>query len=424
LKSTNVLKIVTVLAIVMVLVIFAIFGLYDTSAKYGVIIPATEIKTGLDISGGISIIYAPDIEGEVSADDLAKAKVILRQRLDNKNLYDANITADTSNGWLAVEIPNETDKDSAIEGLGQTAKLEFRDPDGNVIVDGSNVISADVQYSVNDYGVEEPGVSLTFDEVGRQKFEEATSNLVGSYISIYLDDTVISSPNVKEALSGGNIFISIGGNNIDEKLAEANGLASLIDSGSLPFGLKVITSQYVGPTVGAQALDISIKACAIGIICVIIFMILVYKLPGIVASLSLIAYTSLVLLVISNLEITLTLSGIAGVILSIGMAVDANIIIFSRIKEELKNKIEIQKAVDLGFKNALSSIIDGNITTAIVAISLYLFGMGAVKGFGLVLLIGIIVSMITAIFLTRFMLKSFANIFNKKINLYGGKVHD
>lgn len=155
-----------------------------------------------------------------------------------------------------------------------------------------------------------------------------------------------------------------------------------------------------------------------------VYMIVIYKLPGLVADIALIAYVSTVLLLISNLGITLTLSGIAGIILSIGMAVDANIIIFERIKEELNAKSRIQKAVDLGFKNAVSSIVDGNITTAIVAIALYFFGSGSIKGFGSVLLIGVIVSMITAVFFTKFMLKSFAKICNKNIKLYGGKAHE
>lgn len=423
-KLTNVLKVVTGLTIVLMLIVFVIFGLYDTRVKEAIILPASEIKTGLDISGGISIIYEPDTDIKVSNDDIAKAKTILRQRLDNKNLYDANIMADLTNGWLQIEIPNETDKDSAIEGLGQTAKLEFRDPDGNVILDGSNVVSAKLEISENDYRTEQYGVSLVFDQEGKEKFATATSQLIDKDISIYLDNDLISSARVNEALTSGTAFISMGDSNIKKQKESATKLANLIESGALPFGLKVVTSQYIGPTVGAQALDISIKACAIGIICVIIFMIIMYKLPGFIAGVSLIAYTSLVLLIISNLGITLTLSGIAGIILSIGMAVDANVIIFERIKEELLAQNSVKKSIDLGFKNALSSIIDGNITTAIVAIALYLFGMGAVKGFGLVLLIGIIVSMITAIFLTKFMLKSFANIFSKQVNLYGGKAHE
>ena len=422
-KSRNVLNIVVGIVFTIFIVTLTLLGMYDTKGKTQIISSAEDIKTGLDISGGISAVYKPDIEGNVSDEDMAKAKNIIRKRLDNKNLFDANVKVDLNNGWVEVEIPDETNPDEALANLGQTAKLEFRDPDGNVIVDGSNIISATEQQIQSEIGTYQEVVSLNFNEEGRQKFSQATEDLVGRSISIYLDDTLISAPVVNEPITTGNAVISMGTSDLTEAKKEATELASLIDSGALPFGLTVVSSQYIGPTVGSKALDISIKAALIGTVLVMIYMIFIYKIPGLVSSISLVTYIGIVLLLLSNMGITLTLPGIAGIILSIGMAVDANIVIFERIKEELNLGKSIQKSVNLGFKNATSSIIDANITTAIAAISLYIFGIGTVKGFGIVLLIGVIVSMITAIFFTRFMLKNFSAICNKNVKLYGGKAN-
>lgn len=422
-KSRNVLNIIIGIVFSLLIVTFTLIGMYDTKGKTQIISSAQDIKTGLDISGGISAVYKPDIEGNVSDEDMAKAKNIIRKRLDNKNLFDANVKVDLNNGWVEVEIPDETNPDEALSNLGQTAKLEFRDPDGNVIVDGSNIISAKEQQIQSEMGTYQEVVSLNFNEEGRQKFSQATENLVGRSISIYLDDALISAPVVNEPITTGNAVISMGSSDLTEAKKEATELASLIDSGALPFGLSVVSSQYIGPTVGSKALDISIKAALIGTILVMIYMICIYKLPGVVSSISLVTYIGIVLLLLSNMGITLTLPGIAGIILSIGMAVDANIVIFERIKEELMLGKSIQKSVNLGFKNATSSIVDANITTAIAAVALYVFGIGTVKGFGIVLLIGVIISMITAIFFTRFMLKNFSAIFNKNVKLYGGKAN-
>lgn len=422
-KSTNVLKLLLGVLLVVLLVTFTCIGLYDSKSRTYTVKSAKDIVTGLDISGGVSIVYKPDTDKNVSTEEMGNAKTILRERLDNKGLYDANIKVDLANNWLEVEIPNETNPDEAVAGLGQTAVLQFRDPDGNVVLEGQDVQSAVAETVQNNMGVSEYAVSLKFSEEGTAKFAEATTNLVGKSIYIYLDENIISAPVVNEPITNGSCYISMNGTS-EEILEEASTLANLINSGSLPFGLTAITSEYVGPTVGEQALNISIKAAFIGIILVMIYMIVIYKLPGFVADIALVAYTSVVLLLISNLGITLTLSGIAGIILSIGMAVDANVIIFERIKEEINAKRSIAKSIDLGFKNAVSSIVDGNVTTAIVALALYFFGTGSIKGFGAVLLIGVIVSMLTAVFFTRFLMNTVSKLAPQNKKLYGGKAND
>lgn len=422
-KSKNILKILAQLVFVVLIVTLVAIGLYDMKGKNKIISSFEDIKTGLDISGGVSVVYQPDTEGQISEEDMSKAMTIMRKRLDNKNLFDANVKADLANKWLEVEIPDETDPEKAIEGLGQTAKLEFRDSEGNVILDGGNVISAKEEQNQSELGAYQEVVALQFNEEGRRKFAEATTNLVGQPIYIYLDETQISAPVVNEPITDGNAVISMGNSNSDKAKQEATELAGLIESGSLPFGLKILSNQYVGPTVGAKALEISIYAAIIGIALVILYMICIYKLPGIVSSVSLLAYIGLTIIVLANMGITLTLSGIAGIILSIGMAVDANIVIFERIKEELNNKRGIQKAIDIGFKNATSAIIDSNITTLIASGALYLFGIGPIKGFGAVLFMGVVISMFTSLVLTRYLLKDIAKIFNKNAKIYGGKVN-
>lgn len=195
----------------------------------------------------------------------------------------------------------------------------------------------------------------------------------------------------------------------------------LIDSGSLPFNLKIVNKEYIGPYVGQQALEVSIRAGIVALVVICLIMLVIYRLPGIVASIALIIYVSILLLVISNTGISLTLSGIAGLILSIGMAVDANVIIFERLKEELAKKVASGKAFEKSFKNAMSTIIDGNVTTLIVAFTLYFLGSGMVKGFGLVLALGVLLSLLTALVVSKFILKQFMPLANKNTFLFGIK---
>ena len=426
-KKGNILKIVISLVIMILLAYLAIFGIKvgDTTIVKGI----RDIKTGLDISGGVSIVYQAESEDgkEITPADLEKSKAVIQNRLEAKNIYDYIIRLDTNTNQINVEIPADTSDTSvdplaAVEGLDQTAVIQFRDSDGNVLLEGDDIESA--QYSddaVDSTGIGTPHVILTFSQEGATKFAEATEELVGKEMPIYLDEECIASPLVNSKIDSSTAIITVGEGTYAEKKATAEEYAMLIDSGSLPFNLNVVNKEYIGPYVGQQALQVSIKAGAIALALVCIVMIIKYRLPGIVSTIALIIYTSLLLLIIANTGTTMTLSGIAGLILSIGMAVDANVIIYERLKEELAKKLAYKKAFDKSFKNAMTTIIDGNITTIIVALVLYLLGSGMVKGFGIVLAIGVILSLFTAVVVTKFILKQFMPLAGKSTRLFGLK---
>lgn len=426
-KKGNILKIVISLVIMILLAYLAIFGIKvgDTTIVKGI----RDIKTGLDISGGVSIVYQAESEDgkEITPADLEKSKAVIQNRLEAKNIYDYIIRLDTNTNQINVEIPADTSDTSvdplaAVEGLDQTAVVQFRDSDGNVLLEGDDIESA--QYSddaVDSTGIGTPHVILTFSEEGTTKFASATEQLVGQQMPIYLDEECIASPMVNSKIDSSTAIITVGDGTYAEKKATAEEYAMLIDSGSLPFNLNVVNKEYIGPYVGQQALQVSIKAGAIALALVCIVMIIKYRLPGIVSTIALIIYTSLLLLIIANTGTTMTLSGIAGLILSIGMAVDANVIIYERLKEELAKKLAYKKAFDKSFKNAMTTIIDGNITTIIVALVLYLLGSGMVKGFGIVLAIGVILSLFTAVVVTKFILKQFMPLAGKNTRLFGLK---
>ena len=422
-KKDNIIKIVISIVVMLLLGYLAIFGL-----KVGdktIIKGAKSIKTGLDISGGVTVLYQAEAEEgkEITADDLEKSKAVIQKRLEAKNIYDYIIRVDSNTNQINVEIPTDTSDTSvdplaAIEGLDRTAVVEFRDSDNNVLLKGDDIQSA--KYSedaVDSTGIGTPHVVLNFSDEGKQKFAEATEKMVGKAMPIYLDEECITSPTVNSKIDSSTAIITVGNGTYAEKKEIAEEYAMLIDSGSLPFNLKIVNKEYIGPYVGQQALEVSIRALVV--ICLI--MLVIYRLPGIVASIALIIYVSILLLVISNTGISLTLSGIAGLILSIGMAVDANVIIFERLKEELAKKVASGKAFEKSFKNAMSTIIDGNVTTLIVAFTLYFLGSGMVKGFGLVLALGVLLSLLTALVVSKFILKQFMPLANKNTFLFGIK---
>ena len=426
-KKGNILKIVISLVIMILLAYLAIFGIKvgDTTIVKGI----RDIKTGLDISGGVSIVYQAESEDgkEITPADLEKSKAVIQNRLEAKNIYDYIIRLDTNTNQINVEIPADTSDTSvdplaAVEGLDQTAVIQFRDSDGNVLLEGDDIESA--QYSddaVDSTGIGTPHVILTFSQEGATKFAEATEELVGKEMPIYLDEECIASPLVNSKIDSSTAIITVGEGTYAEKKATAEEYAMLIDSGSLPFNLNVVNKEYIGPYVGQQALQVSVKAGAVALILVCLIMIIKYRLPGIVSTIALVIYISLLLLIIANTGTTMTLSGIAGLILSIGMAVDANVIIYERLKEELSKKLAYKKAFDKSFKNAMTTIIDGNITTIIVALVLYLLGSGMVKGFGIVLALGVILSLFTAVVVTKFILKQFMPLAGKSTRLFGLK---
>ena len=316
---------------------------------------------------------------------------------------------------INIDIPGATDANAILEELGEPGTLEFADENGNVLLTGDDVKTASAGMT-NQNNNKEYVIELVFNEAGAKKFEEATKNNVGKRIYIIYNNEVISSPNVKEAISGGQASISP-----IESYDEANKIASTIRIGALPVKLTELRSNVIGATLGVEAIASSLKAAAIGIALVILFMLLVYRLPGLASSIALVLYVGLEMVLLQAFEVTLTLPGIAGVILSIGMAVDANVIIFTRIKEELGQGNSVEKAIKAGFEKALSAILDGNITTLIAAAVLYLRGSGTVKSFASTLAIGIVVSLITALFVTRALLNAFLAMGAENPALYGIK---
>ena len=387
------------------------------------------IKQGLDLVGGSIIVFEPDVKdlSKVTSDEMGAAESIIRARLDAAGYSEATISRQGDTG-IRVEIPNIDDPQEAVKMIGATAKLEFLDADKNVIMDGSKkyVSGAVSKYGqISEGGSNEYYVQLSFSKEGQKVFKEATEKAVAAtsenknYISIALDGEVQMSPSVKEVIDSDSCVIT-GGYTAEA----AESVANLISSGQLPFSLKDAELRSVGPTLGSKALSTSLKAALIGVILVMIFMLLVYRLPGLVADISLIAYISLVTLImagffVTKFRVTLTLPGIAGVILSIGMAVDANVVIFERIKDELRAGKSVGAAVNAGFNRAVTAVIDSNVTTIIAAVVLYIFGTGTVKNFAVTLFIGIVISMLTAVTLTKFLLKQIVGFGVKNPVLYG-----
>jgi len=425
LKKKNVIKLLISIVVIAVITYLSIFGL-----KIGgktIVNSAKEIKTGLDISGGVTIIYQANSEDgtAITEEDLQKSVAVIRKRLEKVNIFDYIVRTDAATSQIYIEIPTNTQDESvdpleAVKGLDKTAKVEFRDPDGKVLLSGDDIKSA--AYSneaVDSTGLPSPHVVLTFSEEGTTKFAQATESLVGKTMGIYLDDEEISAPYVNEKIESNTAIITMGNStSYDERKAEAENLAMLIDSGALPFNLTVISKEYVGPYIGQQALEISIKAGIVALAIVFVIMIVVYKMQGLVADIALVSYVAIMLLILSSTGISLTLPGIAGIILSVGMAVDANVIIFERFKEELKNKLAPEKAFDRSFKAASSAIIDGNVTTFTVAILLYIFGMSSIKGFGILLAIGVVLSLFTSMFITKYILRQVLPLINKHPKLF------
>lgn len=428
-KGKNIINLIIIVLAILAFTYLSVFGLTINGKTY--IKSAKNIKTGLDISGGVSITYQAVNEGnEITTEDLEKSKTVICKRLENINIYDYFVRTDESTKQIHVEIPANTEDKTrdpleAVKGLDRTAKIEFRDPEGNVLLSGPDIKSA--KYSEEPTGstsstlATDPHVVLEFSEEGTKKFAAATEKLVGKTLAITLDGEKITEPYVNSKIDSTTAIITLGQGTYAEKKAEAKEYAMLIDSGTLPFTLDVINKQYVGPYIGQKALDISVMAGVVSLALIMIFMITVYRLPGLVSALALLCYTAIMLYIMVVTNISITLSGIAGAILSVGMAVDANVIIFERLKEEFKQNFGYKKAFERSFKNAMSSIIDGNITTIVIGLLLYVFGIGPVKGFGLVLAIGVVVSMFTAVIITKGILKQVLPVYDKCPFLFGIK---
>ena len=373
------------MGLLLVLICIGIFGYfgYDTM---------DDIKLGLDLNGGVSITYQT-VKENPTAEEMSDTIYKLQQRVENYST-EAEVYQEGGNR-INIDIPGESDANAVLEELGKPGSLVFMDEAGEVILTGDQVASA--QPGINDKnGMQEYVVSLRFTEEGAATFAEATAKNVGKIIYIIYDNEIKSFPRVQAEITDGACVITG-----MESYEEAENLAATIRIGSLSLELQELRSNVVGAKLGQEAISTSLRAGAIGFGIVVIFMIAVYLIPGLASSLALCLYVGLVLILLSAFEVTLTLPGIAGIILSIGMAVDANVIIFTRIKEEIGVGKTVRSAIKTGFAKALSAIVDGNITTLIAAVVLFWRGSGSVKGFASTLAIGILLSMFTALFVTR-----------------------
>ncbi len=415
----------------LVIAAIAVFTYICASGNFfGIQVPGAyyQIRQGIDINGGIdATLFAVKTDGgKPTQKELDTAKTIIMKRLDKLGILDREVAPDINSGRIIVRIPwkpGETNynPDSAIKEIGATALLTFREVDeskkdakGNylplddkIILQGTDILDATPGKNTENGGMQ---VSFTLSAEGKQKFSEATARLIGKPIAIFMDDQFISAPNVEGHITNGDARITLGSASDDAAVKEAKDLADTIRAGSLPFKLEAKQVNAISPLLGKGALKVTLDAFLVAFILVCLFMIGYYRLPGVLACIALIGHTVLQLLFISWTGITLTLPGLAGVILTVGMGVDANIIIFERIKEELRNGKTLRAAIDTGFKRAFTAILDANMTTLIAAVVLYIFGTGPMLSFALTLGLGVLLSFLTAVTVSRIMIKSISDL--------------
>lgn len=356
------------------------------------------MKKGLDIKGGVRLVLEgrDTPEAKVTREAMEQALKVIEFRVNKLGVSEPNIQLEGANR-IIVELAGVENTEQARRDIGTTAQLKFVDPDGNVVLTGQDVADAQAFQNTQSGGF---GVSLDLKGEGPKKFAEATAKHLNKQIAILLDDQVISAPVVQSVIDSGKAQIT--GSFTAE---EAQRLANLIKGGALPVKLEIIENRAVSATLGQDSFARSVRAGAVGALLVALFMLLRYRIPGAVAVVALCVYLGLTIASIIALGAVLTLPGIAGIILSVGMAVDANVLIFERIREELRKGSGLRTGIDAGFRNAFSAVIDSNVTTILAALILYWLGTGPVKGFGLTLAIGVAISMFTAITLTRWILK-------------------
>lgn len=372
--------------------------------KYIVKPVADAISLGLDLRGGLSTEYVAVDSSVEDFDTLMDGTVsALRTRLTNAGYTEATVARQGSDK-IRVEIPDVSDPQEVIDIIGKPAHLEFRDPNGNVVVEGKDIEKAYVTQAQDTQMFE---VAFKLNKEGTKAFAQATADNIGKAISIYLDDELVSAPTVQSVISGGEGVITTSNNTQQESYEWAKNLSMLIMSGSLPLDIEEGETRAISATLGVKAIDNALLAGLIGLAIIFVFMIVVYRLPGLMADMALCVYMLIVFYALALVPgVQLTLQGIAGILLGIGMAVDANVIIFERFREEIKEGRSLDSALKMGYKNALSAVLDANVTTIIAAIALLYFGTGSIKGFATTLLIGVIVSLFTAVFFTRFLMKA------------------
>lgn len=374
------------------------------------------LNKGLDLQGGVSVVE--EIQGKADQSTVERTIELINMRVNKMGVSETTVSKE-GNNKIRIDVPGKFDKDEVVNTIGKTGKLRFVGPDNKEVLTGKDIKNATAYI---DQTTQQPTIGLELNAAGTKKFADATAKFVGQKITIYMDEDKLDDPTVDEAITGGKASISG-----SQSLEEAKQKADIINSGALPVTLKVVQSQTVGASLGSNALSNSIMAGAIAIAIIFMFMLIVYRMPGLMADIALALFTVLVLFVFVEIKATLTLSGIAGLILTIGIAVDGNVLIFERFKEELKLGKSVRAAFDAGFHRAMSSIVDSNVTTIIAGIVLYSMGTGTVKGFALTLVIGTLISMFTAIVVTKHFLSWAINIglINKAshfgVNLRGDK---
>ena len=430
-RSRRGLGVVIVLAGIAAIIILGVFGIPPMN------IPSvTQTRTGIDIQGGIAVTLEPSDGYVPSVEQLETAKTVIERRLDSQNVYDRNITIDTVSKRILVEIPykskaNDSEllqadynaQKTVVDYIGKTAELTFRPYNTNIVTsDGTPVMSEEVLVRgerVTDakaaFHESKYIVVLKFDSEGAGQFAEATQRFIGQQIAIYMDTELLIAPVVNSVIPGGEATIEG-----QYTLEQASMLASQIRSGSMPFKLEPSELTQITPLLGENALIVTIQAGIIAFFLVFIFMVLIYRLPGFIAMVSLIGLLAATLSIMAIAQITLTLPGIAGIILSIGMSIDANIIISERIREELEEGKTLRASIDAGYKNAFAAILDSNITTLISAVVLYMLGSGPIKGFAVTLGLGVLLSFISVILVSRILTRAAADFkFSKNHKLYG-----
>ena len=408
-KTKSAIVLVILLALLALFGYTAAFGWGETKSGSG-----EDIKLGLDLEGGVSITYQVVGEEEPSAADMSDTIYKLQKRVEGYST-EAQVYQEGSDR-ISIEIPGVADANEILSELGRPGSLEFYDVNGELVLEGTDVVDAQAGSRQNDMGNVDYEVRLTLTDEGAEKFSEATKAAAPNHDPIFIvyDNAIISYPAVQQQITDGNCVIT----NM-ESFEAAENLASTIRIGGLTLTLEELRSNVVGAQLGSDAIRTALIAGAVGFAIIAVFMIAVYFLPGFAAVLALGMYVELVVILLGSFGITLTLPGIAGIILGIGMAVDANVIIFARIREELATGKTVASSVKIGFNKALSAIIDGNITTLIAAIVLGLRGTGPIKGFAQTLALGIILSMFTAVFITRIILNALIGLGLDSVKLFG-----
>ncbi len=398
-RRRNMLKLIALVLVVAAAVVLSIPTL--TNREKG-------IPLGLDLRGGVHLVLQaePGKDGKaISKDDMDKAKAIIAKRVNDLGVSEPILQADYDKKRIIVDLAGIQDPDKAVEVLKTTAQLTFRDPAGNIVLQGAELKDARAGQSPSGFVV-----NLTFSPDGAKKFADLTKKYLGQRIGVYLDERPLTNPTVNSVIADGQAEIT--GYSTLQLAADD---AVLMRSGSLPVSMSIAEKRQVGASLGVDSLHKSIYAGIYGIVFIFLFMLVFYRLPGTVADFSLIVYSLLVLWVLWLLHAVLTLQGIAGFILSIGMAVDFNIIIYERLKEELRLGKSLRAAMEAGFSRAFITVIDAHVTTLIAAITLYVLGTQSIQGFALTLGIGILASLFTAITFTRLVLRLVVGV-NPQIN--------